>query len=107
MAQPRAVSGEPKVDAPGVGTLALGVWTFEATVGEWTRFEALSSVRAAALLAAAPWAVVLIRVAALAARGFAEPVGSNWPGGDERMASLSRSCEPCDARNGSALRVRS
>ena len=59
------------------------------------------------LIAVAPLAVVLIRVAALMTGALAEPGAFNALVGEERVASLSRSCEPCDARNGSALRVRS
>ena len=60
------------------------------------------------LIAADPLAAVLIRVAAALVAGvLAEPGAFNILDGDERVASLSRSCVPCDARNGSALRVRS
>jgi hypothetical protein len=69
--------------------------------------EAVSFIEAAVLSAAAPLAAVLIRVARLVAGVVAEPEVSSALGGDERVASLSRSCEPCDARNGRALRVRS
>lgn len=68
--------------------------------------EAVSFIEAA-LIAAAPLAAVLIRVVALVSGAVAESVAFSGLSGDERRASLSRSCEPCDARNGSALRVRS
>ena len=76
MAQPRGVSGEPKVDAPDAGTLALVIWAWEATIVEWGACETVSLIETGWLIAAAPLAVVLIRVATLAS-GFAEPVGSN------------------------------
>ena len=72
-----------------------------------TGIEEVSLADAAMPMAVAPLASVLISVAAALVGALAEPRAFEMLDGDERVASVSRSCEPCDARNGSAPRVRS